>query len=299
VRLRALGIALLAAVALGGCGLGAGKGASDVQVLVTRDFGHTLLGETTTKKTQGAETVMRLLQRDHKVATRYGGGFVQSIDGLSGAPGKRVDWFFYVNGIESAKGAAEARIHPGDRVWWDRHDWSAAMRVPAVVGSFPEPFRHGTNGKRVPVRIECADAAQKACDDVLAHLAKVGVPVGRATVGSEVGADTLRVLVGTFADLRTDLSLHQIRQGPASSGVYARPAGGGLQILDAHGHVARTLGPGTGLVAATRIADQLPVWVVAGVDAAGVNAAAGVFDARDLAHRFALAVNGATRVPVP
>jgi hypothetical protein len=299
MRLRALLVGALAAVALGGCGLGAGKGASDVQVLVTRDFGHTVLGETTTKKTQGEETAMRLLQRDHKVATRYGGGFVQSIDGLGGVAAQRIDWFFYVNGIESGKGAADARIHPGDRVWWDRHDWGAAMRVPAVVGSFPEPFRHGTNGKRVPVRIECADAAQKACDDVLGRLAKVGVPVGRATLGSEVGADTVRVLVGTFADLSQDLALHQIRQGPASSGVYARPSGGGLRILDARGRVVRTLGPGTGLVAATRIADQLPTWVVAGVDAAGVDAAAGVLDARDLAHRFALAVNGATRIPVP
>jgi hypothetical protein len=35
------------------------------------------------------------------------------------------------------------------------------------------------------------------------------------------------------------------------------------------------------------------------VDAAGVNAAAAALTARDLADRFALAVNGATRIPVP
>jgi hypothetical protein len=291
-------IALVLAVFLGGCGLGAGKGASDVRVVVTRDFGHAVLGSTTTKKTQGADTVMRLLQREHKVKTRYGGGFVQSIDGLAGAS-PRTDWFFYVNGIEAGKGAAGTRVHPGDRIWWDRHDWSAAMRVPAVVGVFPEPFVHGTGGKRVPVRIECADQAEKPCETVLARLAKVGVPVGRAALGSEVGADTLRVLVGTFAGLNEDLALHQIGQGPASSGVYARPKGGGLQLLDASGHVTRTLGPGAGLVAATRIADQLPTWVVGGVDAAGVSAAANALDTRDLADHFALAVEGPTRIPVP
>jgi hypothetical protein len=291
-------IALVLAAVLGGCGLGPGKGASDVRVVVTRDFGHALLGSTTTKKTHGADTVMRLLQREHKVQTRYGGGFVQSIDGLGGG-GPKTDWFFYVNGIEAGKGAAATRVHAGDRIWWDHHDWSAAMRVPAVVGAFPEPFLHGTGGKRVPVRIECTDQAQKPCDDVLARLAKVGVPVGRAALGSEVGADTLRVLVGTFAGLTEDLALHQIGQGPASSGVYARPKGAGLQLLDAGGHVTRTLGPGAGLVAATRIADQLPTWVVGGVDAAGVSAAANALNVRDLADHFALAVQGPAKVAVP
>jgi len=298
---RAAPAIFAAALALGlaGCGLGAGKGASDVQELVTRDFGQTVVGSTTVKKTKGSETVIRLLERGHRVTTRFGGGFVQSIDGVAGASGRRLDWFYYVNGIEAGRGAAATRVHPGDRIWWDRHDWAAAMRVPAVVGSFPEPFVHGTGGKRVPVRIECTQSAEKACDTVTARLAKVGVPVGRAALGSEVGADTLRILVGTFSGLGTDLALRQIRQGPASSGVYAKPAGGELRLLDGGGHVGRTLGAGAGLVAATRVQDQLPTWVISGVDTAGVNAAASAVTSSDLAHRFALAVDGKQRIAVP
>jgi hypothetical protein len=290
---------LAAALLLGGCGLGAGKGASNVSELVTRDFGHAVVGTSTVKKTKGSETVMRLLERGHHVTTRFGGGFVQSIDGVAGASAARVAWFYYVNGVEAGRGAAATRVHPGDRIWWDRHDWAAAMRVPAVVGSFPEPFQHGTGGKRVPVRIECTESAEKACDTVTARLAKVGVPVGRAALGSEVGADTLRVLVGTFSGLGTDLALRQLRQGPASSGVYAKPAGGGLRLLDASGHAVRTLGAGAGLVAATRVQDQLPTWVIGGVDPAGVNAAANALTSSALAHRFALAVQGTQRIPVP
>ena len=45
----------------------------------------------------------------------------------------------------------------------DRHDWGATMRVPAVVGSYPEPFVHGAGGKRLPVRIECADSNGPDC----------------------------------------------------------------------------------------------------------------------------------------
>jgi Domain of unknown function (DUF4430) len=291
--------AIVAALLLTGCGLGAGKGASNVQELVTRDFGGTVVGSSTVKKTKGSETVMRLLERGYRVNTRFGGGFVQSIDGVAGASGRRVDWFYYVNGIEAGKGAAATRVHPGDHIWWDRHDWSAAMRVPAVVGSFPEPFVHGTGGKRVPVRIECTQSAEQACDTVTARLAKVGVPVGRAALGSEVGADTLRILVGTFAGLGTDLALRQIRQGPASSGVYAKPAGGELRLLDSDGHVARTLGAGAGLVAATRVQEQLPTWVIGGVDAAGVDAAASALTSSGLSHRFALAIRGTQRIAVP
>ena len=53
--------------------------------------------------------MIRFLDREADITTRYGGGFVQSIDGLAGAGagGRRYDWFFYVNGIESPVGAAE------------------------------------------------------------------------------------------------------------------------------------------------------------------------------------------------
>ena len=64
----------------------------------------------------------------------------------------------------------------GDRVWWDRHDWSAATRVPAVVGSFPEPFVHGIDGKRLPVRVECTDAGQRRLQEGPKSLVSFGVP---------------------------------------------------------------------------------------------------------------------------
>ena len=52
---------------------------------------------------------MRFLVRGRKVDTRYGGRFVQAIDGLSGAGDSgRSDWFFFVNGIWSEEGAAES-----------------------------------------------------------------------------------------------------------------------------------------------------------------------------------------------
>ena len=105
-----------------------------------------------------SDTVLRVLDRNAEITTRYGGGFVQSIDGLEGAQsgGRSLDWFFYVNGIESPVGSAQYDLSGGDRIWWDYRDWTAAMRVPAVVGSWPEPFLHGFQATRWDAAVVCA-----------------------------------------------------------------------------------------------------------------------------------------------
>jgi hypothetical protein len=246
---------------------------------------------------------MRLLQRNAKVTTRFGGGFVQSIDGIAGGrrAGRPLDWFYYVNGVEASAGAAAVRLHPGDRVWWDRHDWGAAMRVPAVVGSFPEPFLHGFGGHRLPVRVECADPAAPACDEVFRALSALKVPAAKGGLHTAQIEQTLRVVVGPWIAARDDLALRSIESGPARSGVYARPSPGGRSIraLDASGRTTRTLGPGTGLVAAAREGDAPPVWAVTGTDGAGVAAAAKAFTERALDRRFAVAVVNGRPVALP
>lgn len=305
-RARGLGGAAAAAAAcllLGGCGLGAGGTPGGVALEITRDFGAGQVSEQTRPTVVGSDTAMRLLERNARVKTTFGGGFVAAIDGLAGGQqaGRPVDWFYYVNGIEADRGAAAATLHPGDHVWWDRHDWGAAMSVPAVVGSFPEPFLHGSGGKRLPVRIECIDPASPACDKVSHELTGMGIPAGRGGLGLAEHDQALRVLVGTWPLLRTDQTARRLETGPGASGVYVRVTDGGAKfvLLDARGAAVRTLGPGTGLVAATRFGDAPPVWIVTGTDDAGVAAAAAAFEPGDLHDRFALAVSNDIGVPLP
>jgi Domain of unknown function (DUF4430) len=291
------------AVLLAGCGAGAGSAPSETRLTVTQDFGSRAQRDLAAPKVSGSETVMRLLQRNAKITTRFGGGFVQSIDGVAGGrrDGRPFDWFYYVNGVEASEGAAAVRLHPGDRVWWDRHDWGAAMRVPAVVGSFPEPFVHGFGGRRLPVRVECADPSTTACDEVFKTLSALGVPAAKGGLRTAQTEQTLRVVVGPWIAARDELALRPLEAGPARSGVYARPApdGRSIRALDARGRATRTLGPGTGLVAAAREGDEPPVWAVTGTDGAGVDAAARAFTERTLGRRFAVAVVGGRPVPLP
>jgi hypothetical protein len=296
-------VAAIVAATAAGCGLGAGPAPGGVQLTVTRDFGARVLSHASAPKVQGAETVMSLLLRNDKLTTKYGGGFVESIDGLSGGQevgGDPLDWFYYVNGIEASKGAAATNVHSGDHVWWDLHDWSQTDDVPAVVGSFPEPFLNGVEGKRLPVRVECAAAQSDPCRTVIARLRALGVPAAVAAIGSGAEPDALQVVVGRWTAVHGDPSVQSIERGPRASGVYARFAANGqtLTLLDGKGAATGTLMAGAGLIAATKDVESAIVWVVSGTDEAGVQRAAQAFDTSSLQNHFALAVT-ATGMPLP
>jgi len=284
----------IVAVALAGCGLGAGSAPSAVHLTVTRNFGAQVVYTWNAPQVHGEQTVMSLLMRNATVSTKYGGGFVESIDGLSGGStdGQPEDWFYYVNGIEAPRGAAETNVHHGDRIWWDLHNWSQTDSVPAVVGSFPDPFANGIDGKRLPLRVECASVTSGPCTTVQARLQRLGVLAPLAAISPGDEPETLRLMVGPWTAVSGDPTVHEIESGPGSSGVYARMSADGstITVLNEQGSIARTLGAGAGLIAATRSGEEDPVWVVTGTDEAGVELAAHAFDAAALDNRFALAI---------
>ncbi len=298
-RGMAVAIALLGALAAAGCGLGPGSGVGDVRLTVTRDFGTEPVLEKAVGGVTESDTVMRVLDRSADISTRYGGGFVQAIGGVEAQErfGHSTDWFFYVNGVEASVGAADYTLHGGERIWWDYRDWSAAMQVPAVVGSWPQPFAGGYEGRRRAVSVECL-GGEASCGEVRRALNRAGADV---SPGSPSGA--IRVLVGRWTRVREDPAAAQIEEGPQVSGVFAdftrRGGSFDLQGLDEAGKPARDFGPGAGLVAATRRGEAPPVWVVSGVTAGGVRAAAGLLDSADLRDHYAVATEGGEETALP
>jgi hypothetical protein len=294
---------VLAAVVLAGCGLGAGPAPSGVKLLVTSDFGARVLPATGPLQVKGQETAMSLLERNYNVATRDGGGFVQSVDGLAGGQegGAPVDWFYYVNGVEATRGADATNVRSGDRVWWDRHDWSQTEGVPAVVGSFPEPFLNGIEGKRLPVRVECASVAGSACGTVVARLRAVNVSATVGAIGGAGTAQALRVLVAPWASIESEAAAQALASGPRTSGVYARFSedGQALALLDGNGRTVQTLSAGAGLIAATRRGEDPPVWLVTGTDGHGVGLAARALEEITLQDRFAVALGPGGAIALP
>jgi hypothetical protein len=298
--------AVLSVLALGGCGFDVGSPPGAVKLVISRDFGSRVLRSTGALRTSGGESVLELLRHSATVGTGPGGRRVQAIEGVpshaeAGAePGG--EWLYYVNGVQAAKGPAATGVQAGDHIWWDLHDPGQSRHISAVVGAFPEPFLNGYEGRRLPVRIECASAS-RACRTVTASLRAAGVPAAIAAIGSGGAPETLRVMVGPWSHLNGDLEAESIGNGPRESGVYARFSARGrvLTLLDERGEAVRTLSGAAGLVAATKGVKEAPVWVITGTDDAGVELAARAFNRSALEDRFAVALapGGAIALPAP
>jgi hypothetical protein len=162
-------VACVAAALLAGCGAG-GDGGGKAQVWITRDRGAHVLAVRTVP---AGLTGMQALDRVADIETRYGGRFVQSIEGLHGSLGARRDWFYFVNGIEGDRSAAEIRLGDGDIEWWDLRSWTHEMSVPVAVGAWPEPVRGD-------VSVEARDAAARPAARALAR--SLGANGGRHRV---------------------------------------------------------------------------------------------------------------------
>lgn len=278
---RALALVLAVAMLAAGCGASARTDSDEIALTVTRDF--------------GAEDLIAL--RHERVPPD--GGLAPIFQRY---PNTRGSQSVFVNGMAPLDPVADLAVHGGDRVWLDQHAPAAAAEIAAVVGSFPEPFVHGIDGKRLPVRVECDDPRAGVCATVAEKLVSLGVVAGRSIISRSAADMTVRILVAPWKRLRgREFEADSIDEGPRASGVFARfdASAQQLLVLDAAGKVARTLGAGTGLIAATRAKDRQPVWFVTGTDDAGVAAAARALDESVLSDRFALAISDDLPVAVP
>jgi hypothetical protein len=301
-----VGALLCAALATAGCGLGPGADIGDVQVTVTREYGAVPVLDTSVAAKE-SDTVMRALEGVADIETRYGGGFVHSIDGVAEGQhdGDPYDWFYYLDGVEWPVGAAETDLQGGERIWWDYRNWGTVNHIPAVVGSWPAPFSDGIPGLPSQVVVRCLEPRgsfranrdrkePRNCEMTREALQREGAKV--VDVPTE---DSVFVLVGPWERIRRDPTAHLIEAGPAESGVFAEFHGSELAVLDEGGEVVETLGPDAGLVAATSRYGGLPVWVVTGGTTAGARAAAEALDAEHLRNHYAVAVEGKKTTPLP
>lgn len=187
--------ALVVLVLLAGCGGAAGGEEGTARLWVTRDRGAEVLLDT---EVDAGQTLMRALASKTKLKTRYGGRYVQSVNGIAGTLEKQRDWFWFLNGYEGDRSAASYRLRDGDVAWLDYRAWQQEGEARVVVGAFPEPFLHGYDGKPrdAVVRFE-------------------GGLRGRAQrLAREIGAESVEPL-GTAVP--PEANLLEVREGPAGA----------------------------------------------------------------------------------
>jgi len=223
-----------------------------VRVVATQNFGQELMFDETLEVLPGT-SAMSALMKVAEVETAYGGGFVNAINGVrSGYTGRektKTDWFIYVNGIRSNTGALDYKLRDGDTQHWDFHNWSFHHFIPAIMGDFPEPFRHGYGGKTSPT-----------------------IMTGELSEDEKESSNL--ILMGTM----DNVFMSELNQNWKRLGFFTHFENGNLVALNAEGEVAAKYSSGAGLIQATQNpwnpngigACENVVWMVSGTDEAGV-----------------------------
>ena len=200
MRRLALALALIAGAAAVAVFAGAWGGEREdgtASLWITRDRGQTVLLTTTVP---AGITAMQALDRAAELETRYGGRFVQSIDGLAGSASARRDWFYFVNGYEGDRSASEYRLRDGDVEWWDYRPWERPGEARVVVGAFPEPFLHGYAGQRRPTAIRFRPGLERGARELGRLLGARSV--ARSTVPAPAGHNRLDITAGSPSGLQ-------------------------------------------------------------------------------------------------
>jgi hypothetical protein len=306
--------AVLMGIALSACSgsqLPIEKARATARIAATRNFGQELLFDKTIEIQEGPDA-LQALQKAAEVDTAYGGGFVNSINGISsqykGLQSSRQDWFLYINGLMSNSGAGDYDLHEGDTELWDFHDWSFHQFTPAVTGWFPEPFLHGYGGIIRPTIIVSEGDFQTMANQIKNKLKDAGV----RDVSIESAAGLTRekketaniILLGTG----DDPLIAELNKGWKRLGFWAHIENHQLIILDSQGQISASPEKECGLIQATQNpwnpngtgAAENTVWMITGTDKRGVELAAGaVVDSKATAGAFAAAITEDTVYRLP
>jgi hypothetical protein len=259
--------------------------AAAVQVVVTRDFGReTILDEKVILSVP--TSALEALKQVAQVETAYGGGFVRGINGTSsqfrGAASSKKDWFVFINGMLANTGALDYTLQTGDIMQWDYHTWSFHQSVPAITGSFPQPFSGGYAGQIRPASIVYGEDFREQGNSLKQTLTGSGVQnvklIGIAGLNAKDKQEDNLILIGA-AD---DSLVIELNRNWRRLGFFAYLENSRLVTLTASGQPADTYGAGTGWIQAVQNpwnpngigADENVVWLVTGTDQAGVKAAA-------------------------
>jgi len=301
---------LLLTAALSGCPSppsAAGGEPATVTVVVTRDFGKELILAEEVEIGEGSNA-MTALQSVAEVETKYGGGFVKAIKGLSSQEANHLDWFYYINGISLSLGAKDYALRDGDVEQWDLRDWSYRQFVPATIGAFPQPFLSGVRGELKPTAVVYDETFAEEAGVLAAKLEGRGV--AEVTLnGAERLSDGVRtgshlIIVGG-AESGLIVELNELPK----LGFFAYFEGGRIIVLDEKGDQAGEYGAGWGLIQATQNpwspggvgSGQSVVFTVTGTDENGIRSAAqALIDNSDgLSYAYAVLVNNNEIIKIP
>jgi len=279
------------------------------RVVVTLNYGRKLLVDREVPLNEGS-SAMDALKLVAEVETRYGGGFVYSINGIkSGYSGReriKMDWFFYVNGFLANEGASSYRVKNGDLTQWDYHYWGFQMFNKAIVGAFPETFSRGYGGKVYPTIIAYEEGFENDAKRLGLKLEEFSVKVklrGLDELNREELENSNVILIST---LKPKIA-SELNREHARIGFYLYFNGNAFVEVSSRGEVLNAYRGHVGVIQAAQNvwnpkgdwACENVIWVVWGLDSEGVKSAVNAILQENFRYAFSILILNGTVVREP
>ncbi len=254
---------------------------SKIRIMATRDFGQEIIFDTELEPA-GELSAMAALKRVAEVETAYGGGYVNTINGIysgfTGGSKAEMDWFIYVNGIQCNVGALDYTLHPGDVEHWDFHDWSFNQSIPAIIGAYPEPFLHGYQGNIRPTLIVYSDSLREPAQGLESSLIRLGVNDVDTRNFNEITDREKEYCHLILVDTMDNKLISELNRNWKRMGFFTYTDNQHLAVFNARGKTAAEYSIGAGIIQATQNpwnrnglgACENVAWAVTGTDKTGV-----------------------------
>lgn len=256
-----------------------------VEYLVTQNYGEKVVLEKNISYREDASIMDGLIESGAEIKTSYGGSFVSGINGLdtdNGSPiSDRHDWFYYVNGIFSDCGALDYFPEAGEIVWWDYHPWRSSQGTTAVIGCFPEPFLHGFRGNVGTTTILVGLEEPVGIEGLKQKLQSYGIDdVSVEKLNADLLEDSSGpiIVVGEWRELEKYKWIKGLNDAYQKNGTFLHFTGKGLELLNYQGGIAQEITGSAGVIMAIGEGngDDSPVWLIAGTEKSGTEAALNV-----------------------
>ncbi|MGE5405515.1 MAG: DUF4430 domain-containing protein [Candidatus Saccharibacteria bacterium] len=274
-----------------------------MKLWITADYGaHTVwVGEV---KIAPGQNLLTLMKKHLQVGTGYGGGFVKTINSYPAhsSIAESRDWFLYIDGILSDKGAGEVVPASGQVIWWDFHSWDGTTFVPAAIGAYPAPLC-GDLMTAVPGNKDYLETLRE-----LSRTIQHKSEVSRSSIAlSDKWTPELYsfpvIIVGEWPQLCKTPAIAALFDRSTEGGIFCDFKDGALQAYDEQGRLVRTFGAGSGCIVSTGsgLGDTSPVWIISGTDRQGVNRVIELLRVHpeQLARKFGLVVSGSEVMALP
>jgi len=125
-------------------------------------------------------SIMEIMEENLEIEKAYGGGFVNSINGLKSGftdskDKKKLDWFYYINGNLAQVGADDYYLSSEDTIVWDYHDWSNEEYISSIIGAYPNNFTKGVEGSVLKSEIRYSKEFKEDSENISEFLKEKGL----------------------------------------------------------------------------------------------------------------------------